>query len=99
MANRIMANRIMKDKTNHGVAIVFKRMDSHPEDFNTLGPRQPTRTEPRENKWYKFAKIIMDSRSNGFVTDEERIEFKIKFGEIQGNGFTAAVLEALMEDK
>ena len=41
----------------------------------------------------------MDSRSNGFVTDEERIEFKTKFGEIQGNGFTAAVLEALMEDK
>lgn len=87
-----------KDKPNHGVSIVYKRMHSHPEDFNMLRPRQPTTTEPTENKWSKFAKIIMDSRSEGFVTEAERRQFKTKFGEIQGAGFTANVLETLMDD-
>lgn len=83
---------------NEGVALVYLRMDSHPADFTMMFPRKPTTVTPTENKWYKFAKLIMDHRSDGFVTEKERRKFLIKWGEIQGDDFTAHVLETLMSE-
>ena len=83
---------------NEGVALVYLRMESHPSDFVPLSPRTPTTVSPTENKWFTFAKLIMSSRSDGFVTEKERRKFLTKWGQIQGDDFTAQVLESIMTE-
>jgi hypothetical protein len=80
---------------NIGVAILLKRMDSHPEEFQGLGYGiKVTITERGEvsRRWDAFISAALKST---FLTGEERELLLNKLSSIQGNAFSAAVVEEL----
>lgn len=80
---------------NKGVEILLRRIESHPEEFNTFSDRAKLVST---SKWLKFAKVILDPSKSAFVTDSQRVQFKKEFERIQGDAFTAEVLAALLDD-
>jgi len=74
---------------NQGVALVYLRMESHPSDFTSA---------TSENKWFHFAQQIMRGRSDGFISEMERRRFLTKWGQIQGDYFTAEVIETIKSE-
>ena len=51
---------------NKGVEILLRRIESHPEEFNTFSDRAKLVST---SKWLKFAKVILDPSKSSFVTD------------------------------
>jgi len=80
---------------NKGVEILLRRIESHPEEFNTFSDRAKF---ANTSKWLKFAKVILDSNKSAFVTDAQRAQFKKEFERIQGDAFTSEVLAVLLDD-
>lgn len=78
---------------NKGLEIMLARMDSHPKDFNLLQlqPRQ-------EDTWGLLISIVRDeNRSGSFITPEERESFEGKMHKVQGQIFTGAVLQKVLD--
>jgi 16S rRNA G527 N7-methylase RsmG len=80
---------------NKGVEILLRRIESHPEEFNTFSARGVTNS----SKWLRFAKVLLDPDRSAFVTDAQRAHFKKEFERIQGDAFTSEVVAVLLEDQ
>jgi hypothetical protein len=91
---------------NKGVQILLNRMESNPEEFTA----RPNRTLTAENRWeWVIDKVINRIDNNHKNTDNYRMQLRFltneevealydKYMSIQGEAFTRAIMQELLEE-
>lgn len=91
---------------NKGVQILLNRMESNPEEFTA----RPNRTLMAENRWeWVIEKVINRIDNNHKNTDNYRMQLRFltneevealydKYMSIQGEAFTRAIMQELLEE-
>jgi len=83
---------------NKGLEILFKRMDTNPEEFDRLFRQRRVDRHGNVEGWDSIISIVLDkNKSHSFVSDEERTLFEEKLLGVQGDMFSEGVMRKLFE--